>query len=103
MKTKVVIWLLCMAAVLTWTSMADAQTAPATPKVQLPSGETVWDLSGDWDTFVENYGECARFGVYPNVYRITHTTTGSTFIGIRLKNNPSPSTARAGVPACGAS
>ena len=32
------------------------QAAPATPKVQLPNGETVWDLSGNWETFIENYG-----------------------------------------------
>jgi hypothetical protein len=98
MKAKVVIWLLCIAAVLAWTGMAAAQTSPTTPKVQLPSGEMVWDLSGDWDAFVENYGDYARFGMYPQVYRITHTTTASTFTGIRVKYNPSPSTGRAGSP-----
>ena len=52
MRAKVVIWLLCIAIILTWTGMAGAQAAPATPKVQLPNGETVWDLSGDWDTLL---------------------------------------------------
>ena len=94
MKTK--IGLLCIAVVLAWTGMAVAQSAPATPKVQLPSGETVWDLNGDWDAFVQNLGVSARYGINPNVYRITQT--GNTFTGIRLKTNPPPSLARAGTP-----
>ncbi len=98
MKTKIVIGLLAVAAILAWTSVAGAQTAPATPKVQLPSGETVWDLNGDWDAFCENLGPMARFGIYPNVYRITQT--GSTFSAIRLKDTPPPASGRAG-RACG--
>jgi len=94
MKTKIVIGLLCIAAVLAWTGMAAAQTAPATPKVQLPSGETVWDLSGDWDVFCENYGGYARWGIQTNVFRITQT--GNTFNGIRVKDSPPPSPGRAG-------
>jgi len=60
--------------------MAGAQVAPATPKVQLPNGETVWDLSGDWDTFHENYGSWARFGLYSIVFRITQTSNGSVLL-----------------------
>jgi hypothetical protein len=94
MKTKAAIVLLTIAVILAWTGMAGAQTAPPTPKVQLPTGETVWDLSGEWDSFCENYGEWARFGLYPNVVRITQT--GSTFSAIRIKDNPSPAIGRAG-------
>jgi len=96
MRPRIVIALLGIAAVLAWTGVAAAQAVPATPKVQLPSGETVWDLSGDWDAFLENYGAYARYGMYPNVFRITQT--GNTFTGIRVKDNPSPSTGRAGSP-----
>ncbi len=96
MRTKIAIGLLTVAATLAWTGMAGAQTAPPTPKLQLPSGETVWDLSGDWDAFLENYGSHARFGIYTNVFRITQT--GNTFNAIRLKNNPPPSPGRAGSP-----
>ena len=96
MRTKIAIGLLCVAAVLTGTGMAGAQAVPATPKVQLPSGETVWDLSGDWDAFVENYGPYERYGIYPNVVRITQT--GSDFSAMRMKDNPSPSSGRAGSP-----
>jgi len=96
MKMKIINGLLCIAAVLVWTGLAGAQAAPATPKVQLPSGETVWDLSGDWDAFVENYGPWARMGIYPTVWRITQT--GSTVSAIRVKENPAPSPGKAGSP-----
>jgi hypothetical protein len=96
MKTRSTIWLMCVAVVLAWTGVAGAQTATSVPKIQLPSGETVWDLSGDWDVFVENYGIYAESGMYPNVFRITQT--GSTFTGIRVKDSPSPSRGRAGSP-----
>ena len=96
MRTKIVIGLLTVAAILGWTGVVGAQTAPPTPKVQLPSGDTVWDLSGDWDTFHENFGTKARFGNYPNAFRITQT--GSEFSAIRLKDNPPPSPGRAGSP-----
>jgi hypothetical protein len=86
MRAKIAIGLLCIAAVLTWTAVAGAQTAPPAPKMQLPSGETVWDLSGEWDTFIENYGTKAMYGTYPNVYRITQTS--SAFSAIRLKDYP---------------
>lgn len=96
MRTKITIGLLCIVAVLAWTGVAAAQAARATPKVQLPSGETVWDLSGDWDAFIENLGSYALSGIYPNVFRITQT--GSTFSATRMKDNPSPSIGRAGSP-----
>ena len=63
-----------------------AQAAPPAPKVQLPSGETVWDLSGDWEAFIETYGPAARDGTCSNAYRITQT--GSTFNAVRVKDDP---------------
>ena len=96
MKTRIVIGLLTVAAILVWAGIAGAQAAPATPKVQLPNGETVWDLSGDWDAFFENYGARAHYGFYPTVWRITQT--GSTVSGIRAKANPAPLAGRAGSP-----
>jgi len=95
MKTRITIWLMCVAAVLAWTGVACAQTATSGPMVQLPSGDAVWDLTGEWDAVIENYGPWARFGTYPDVMRITQT--GSAFSGIRLKDNPPPVAGRAGV------
>ena len=81
MRTKITIGLLTVAVILAWTGVAGAQAAPAIPKVQLPSGETVWDLSGDWEALIEHFGPMAPYGTYPKVYRITQT--GSTFSAIR--------------------
>jgi hypothetical protein len=85
MKTKIAFGLLAVAAVLAWTGVAGAQTAPPGPMVTLPSGETVWDLSGDWDALIENYGPGTRDGTGPNVYRITQA--GSAFRAIRTKDD----------------
>ena len=86
MRTKIAIELLCVAAVLASTGMVRAQTATPGPKVQLPSGEAVWDLNGDWEAQIENYGTAARFGSYPNVYRIT--LTGAAVSAVRAKDDP---------------
>jgi hypothetical protein len=98
MKRNVTIWMLCSVAIIICTGSVYAQTTkPGTMKtIKLPSSEEVYDLSGDWDAFVENYGGQARFGIYPQVFRITQT--GNTFNAIRLKNNPPPSPGRAGSP-----
>jgi len=56
MRPKIVIGLLCIAAVLSWAGMAGAQTAPPAPRVQLPNGETVWNLEGLWEVVIENCG-----------------------------------------------
>jgi hypothetical protein len=96
MRTRIGIGLLTVAVILAWTGIADAQTALPTPKMQLPTGETVWDLSGDWDAFLENYGARTHYGIYPQVWRIMQT--GSTFSCIRVKDNPPPSSAWAGSP-----
>ena len=94
MKMRIRIWLVCAVAILAWTGVAGAQTATPASKVQLPTGEAVWDLSGDWDALVENSGPNAAGGTYPNVYRITQT--GSAFTAIRLKDTPPPTSGRAG-------
>jgi hypothetical protein len=98
MKRRITIWMLCLVAIVAWTGLVYAQIAKTgTMKtIKLSSGEEVYDLSGDWDAFVENYGEQARFGIYSQVFRITQT--GNTFNAIRLKNNPPPSPGRAGSP-----
>jgi hypothetical protein len=62
--------------------------------IKLPSGEEVYDLNGEWDVIIENYGEWERYGTYPQVYKITQE--GSSFTGIRLKDNPPPALGSAG-------
>jgi hypothetical protein len=71
MKTKIVIGLLTVAAILGWTGMACVQTATSASKVQLPSEVAMWDLSGHWDVIVGNPGTWAQGGICPNPFRIT--------------------------------
>jgi hypothetical protein len=53
--------------------------------VKIPNREEVCDLTGEWDALIENYGEWAKFGSYPNAYKIT--LEGSSFIGTRSQDN----------------
>jgi hypothetical protein len=96
MKMRITVWLMIAVAVLAWTGVAGAQAVPATPKVQLPNGETVWDLSGDWEALIEYSGPYAPYGTFTNVHRFTQT--GSTFSAVRVKANPPPAPGRAGNP-----
>jgi hypothetical protein len=41
MRTRIIIWLVCVAAILAWTGVGGAQTATPGPKITLPSGEAV--------------------------------------------------------------
>jgi hypothetical protein len=54
--------------------------------LSLPSGEVVWDLNGEWDASVVNYGEQASSGSYPQLFKITQT--GSSFKGSRMIDDP---------------
>lgn len=54
--------------------------------VTLPSGEEVIDISGVWDTQIENYGSWSGYGSYSTETEIQQE--GSSFVGIRLKKTP---------------
>jgi hypothetical protein len=96
MKRRNTIWAVCLVVLIAWTGLAFSQTAtPAAMKtVKLPNGQEVFDISGEWDAVVENLGTWARFGTYPQLFKITQE--GSSFTGIRLKDNPPPSMGKAG-------
>jgi type 1 fimbria pilin len=96
MKRRITIWAVCLVVLLAWTGLAFAQTAkPAAMKtVKLPSGEEVFDISGEWDVVVEHYDSWAHFGTYPQLFKITQE--GTSFKGIRLKDSPPPTTGKAG-------
>jgi hypothetical protein len=96
MNRRATMWMLCIVAVIAWTGAAYAQTTNlgAMKTMKLPSGEEVYDLSGEWDVMVENYGHWERFGSYPQVFKITQE--GKSFTGVRLKDNPYPALGSAG-------
>jgi hypothetical protein len=54
--------------------------------ITLSNGEVVWDLNGEWDAFVENYGSWGNFDSYSDVVKITQQ--GKSFVAIRVKGNP---------------
>ena len=96
MKKMLLIWTVCLVALIAWTGLSFAQAAkPAVMKtIKLPNGQEVFDISGEWDTAVENLNAMSIYGAYPQVLKITQE--GSSFTGIRLKDNPPPSVAKAG-------
>jgi uncharacterized protein (TIGR02118 family) len=68
-------------------SKVDWMAAQGSKKtITLPNGEVIWDLNGEWDVLVENYGEWSWAGSYPQLVKITQTV--SSFEGIRMINDP---------------
>jgi len=62
---------------------AQTQTAKS---ITLPSGEKVMDISGLYDTEIENYGSWSGYGSYSTVTEIRQE--GISFVGIRPKATP---------------
>ena len=50
--------------------------------ITLPNDDVIWDLNGEWDARVENYGIWKSFGSYSSVIKITQT--GSSFVGVSI-------------------
>ena len=96
MKKMLLIWTVCFVALIVWIGFAAAQMArPAAMKtVKLSNGQEVFDISGEWDTAVENLGAKSKYGAYPQVFKITQE--GNSFTGIRMKDNPPPAYGKAG-------
>ena len=87
-------WTISLLSLFGWVGFINPQSVKI---IRLPSGEEVYDLSGEWDALIENYG-IAAYGTYPHVVKITNTgnycpitgqiTSPITIIGIRLKDDP---------------
>jgi hypothetical protein len=92
MRKMLLIGALCFVSLIVWTGLAFSQTAqPAAMKtIKLPNGQEVFDISGEWDVIIENYGEWARFGTYPQLVKVTIRESDGSFHGIRLIDNPQP-------------
>jgi hypothetical protein len=54
--------------------------------ITLPNGDVIWDLNGEWDCWVENYGPWSQYGSYPQILKITQQ--GGSFVGIRTIEQP---------------
>ena len=75
--------LMCFMSIIAFTSTAHAQSSKKT--ITLPNGEVVWDLNGEWDVLVENYGRLSRGGSYPQLAKATQT--GGSFVAIRMRDD----------------
>lgn len=84
MVKKTFLVLICLISSIIFISTLHGQGSKKA--ITLPSGEVVWDLNGEWDTFVENYGRQAFAGSYPQITKITQT--GSSFVGVRMIDDP---------------
>jgi hypothetical protein len=84
MRRRITIWAVCFVAFIAWTGLAVAQTA-AMKTVKMSNEDEVCDLTGEWNAQIQNYGEWASYGSYPNVFKIS--LEGSAFIGTRLQDN----------------
>ncbi len=82
MLRRIGILLIVLIAILSLLYVAYAQMAEKGSKktITLPNGELVWDLNGEWDSFVEAYGLWSQYGTHRNIIKITQT--GSSFVGI---------------------
>lgn len=84
MIRKTFLVLLCSVGLIIFISTLHGQGSKKT--ITLPSGEVVWDLNGEWDAFVENYGPSISSGSYPQINKITQT--GSSLVAIRMIDDP---------------
>jgi hypothetical protein len=84
MVKKAFLVMICFIGLIIFVSTLHGQGSKKT--VTLPNGEVVWDLNGEWDVFIENYGPMASAGNYPQINKITQT--GSSFVAIRMIDDP---------------
>jgi hypothetical protein len=80
--------------------------AQSTKKIRMPTGEYVYDLSGEWDTLIESYSRAAGDRAFSNVVKITQTGGTCPITGVitypisirgnLLKENPLHTPAAAG-------
>ncbi len=53
--------------------------------VTLSNGEVVYDLNGEWNSFVEGYGPWKMYGTHRNIIKITQT--GSSLVGVLMMDD----------------
>lgn len=84
MVKRTFLLLTCLIGLIFFVSPLHGQGPKKT--ITLPSGEVVWDLNGEWDAFMDNYGLNSFAGSYKQIEKITQT--GSSFVAIRMINDP---------------
>ena len=77
----VLLALLLVTAFFVYVSQAQMPQKGSKNTMTLPNGDVIWDLNGEWDARVENYGSWSSFGSYSSAVKMTQT--GSYFEGVR--------------------
>jgi hypothetical protein len=101
---KISTCVLCIIAIIVCAGFVYAQS---TKMIRLPSGEEVYDLGGEWEALIENYGQAAAYGTYLDVVKIILTgsfcpltgqiTNPIRIIGVKQKSHaPSQEFGQAG-------
>jgi len=80
MVKKTLVVLVCFIGLTIFISTLHAQGLKKT--ITLPNGEVVWDLNGEWDVWIEFYGQWKTLDSYSQICKITQK--GSSFKGVRL-------------------
>jgi hypothetical protein len=83
MVKKMFLMLICFIGLTIFISTLHGQGSKKT--ITLPNGEVIWDLNGEWDTYVDNYGPFTS-DKYTVINKITQT--GSSFVAIRMMDDP---------------
>ena len=83
MARRIFVTLFCSVYLIIFVSTSHGQDSK---KITLPNGEMVWDLNGEWEALVENYGPSAHAGSYRQILKITQT--GSSFVAVRMIDDP---------------
>jgi hypothetical protein len=84
MVKKIFAVLVCFIGLTIFISILNCQGSMKT--ITLPDGEVVWDLNGEWDVFVEGYGEWSFIGSWKQICKITQE--GNSFVGVRMIDDP---------------
>jgi len=87
MKRVLIILIICFAFLIT----VQAQTDNPLKKgmlntVELPNGDVIYDLNGEWEVSVEHYGPWAQFGIISDISEIKQD--GASFVGVTLLGSP---------------
>jgi hypothetical protein len=80
MARKISTLLAVFIVVVAFLCMAQAEEQKWKKTVTLPNGETVLDMSGEWDAFTQYYGAWAQGGEWRE--KINITQEGSSFVGL---------------------
>ena len=80
MLRKMYVFLFILVVMLSFVSITYSQ--PEKNTVRLPSGESVCDLNGEWNTLYEPYGPMEHFGKIKSMIKITQQ--GNMFVGKSL-------------------